>query len=381
MLRKSFFIIISSLLLSILWIGCSSESLPKEEELKGITVEFGLDNDVLGLDYDTELVPMSRNGGAIFNNFILKNSELRIYRKIENRYIIQQLDYQNYPKYPAPIAITSTHKFSLSDFGLKDSYVLQPGEYRACILLNGPYYLFSPNLIGTSTPIIDGPDKYIGTNSMREAYFSYVDFEVKKGSQLDGSVISRSPIIFPTLSRKAIPVRIILKSNIENSTIKEFQLGCKVVSNQTIPYALNTDGTCIYEDNSSEVSIARMSYLYKDEASQANIFFPCYSDSNKDHLTSFFILLPDKSIPVDLNIEIHSLSTEGVSLDVDPINIIIKDNRSITIVLELSKEQKLSDATEFLLEQVKADWNANHPEVPFDYLEYNIDVNAKQLKE
>ncbi|MEJ8763327.1 hypothetical protein WKU26_07935 [Phocaeicola sp. HCN-40430] len=376
MVKKNLFIIISFPLLSVLWNGCTQEYLPEEEDFEGITVQFGLNEGLSGLDNDTELIPMSRNGKSAFNNFILKNSELRIYRKIENSYIIQQLDYQNYPDYPEPISINDTHKFSLSDFGLKDSYVLQPGEYRACILLNGPYYLFSPNLIGKSVPVISGPDKYIGTNSMREAYFSFVDFEVKKGSQLDGNVASRSPITFPTLSRKAIPVRIILKSNIENSTIKEFQLGCKVISNHTIPYALDTDGSYIYEDTAGEMNITRMSYLYKDKASESNLFFPYYGDSNKDHLTSFFVLLPDKDVPVNLNIEIYSLSTEGVSLDIDPINVIIKDDKCMTIVLELDQQQKLLNATEYLLEQVKTDWNRNHSEVPFDYLEYNLIQNS-----
>ena len=77
-----------------------------------------------------------------------------------------------------------------------------------------------------------------------------------------------------------------------------------------------------------------------------------------------------------LNIEIYSLSTEGVSLDIDPINVIIKDDKCMTIVLELDQQQKLLNATEYLLEQVKTDWNRNHSEVPFDYLEYNLIQNS-----
>lgn len=372
MLKINLYITICVLLLSVFWVGCSQESLPEQVGPEGATVQFALEEGISELDYDTELEPMSRTESSApsYNNFILKNSELRIYRKINEQYILQQIESDNYVSYPQALGITTENKFNLSDFGLNDSYVLQPGEYRACLLLNGPYYIVTPQLIGTEAPnILQGPGTFIENNSMREGYFSYTDFEVKKMNELD----TENPQIvqFPTLKCTAIPVRIMLETN---AVINELSLNCTITSSDnSMPIGIDTEGKPIYDSGNSSASFEHLITLYKNTGF-ANIFFPFYGDSDKNYSTSVFIPIRSDEKSTSLNIKITEIKTEGIALplqspfEID--NVKVKKNEITNIIL-LYKNNELTNSTGNL-QNIKKQWEEQYPGVPFDYLEYNI---------
>lgn len=380
-IRNTFRLIGLSASFALLLEGCSQETLPDPETGEGIPVRFRLAGGLSGVDTDTDLEPMSRAGTG-YNNFILRNSELAIYRKINGAYILQQFIYAGPSKtgYPVYRRISENDPFTLEELGLESSFILQPGDYRACVLLNGPYYVGQYPEIGKAlSSVIREPDTFLGGNSIRDAYFSYTDFEVRKTTGLeetnDQEVTFSSP-----LTRMASPVRFILDKFILDksiSTKERISIICTVTSpDRSMPVGIATDGTPLYSEEDWTLSLPRSVDLPQAfTLAGTTCYFPAYGDDT-EKLTSLFVPFRNDGRSVSLTLQIQRITIGGGSLWTGNLEIPveIRPNRLTSVVLKYA-DGDLTCTTSQELETIRNAWTATST-VPFNYIEY-IDPNSQ----
>lgn len=377
-IRNTFRLIGLSASFALLLEGCSQETLPDPETGEGIPVRFRLAGGLSGVDTDTDLEPMSRAGTG-YKNFILRNSELAIYRKINGAYILQQFIYAGPSKtgYPDYRSISENDPFTLEKLGLESSFILQPGDYRACVLLNGPYYVDEgqyPNPGEALGSVIREPDTFLGGNSIRDAYFSYTDFEVRKTTGLeetnDQEVTFSSP-----LTRTASPVRFILDKS--TSTEGSISIICTVTSpDRSMPVGIATDGTPVYSEEDWTLSLPRSVNLPQAfTLAGTTCYFPAYGE-DVEKLTSLFVPFRNDGQSVSLTLQIQRITIDGNGLWTGNLEIPveIRPNRLTSVVLKYADGDLTCTTTEEL-ETIRNAWTATST-VPFNYIEY-IDPNSQ----
>lgn len=371
-IRNTFRLIGLSASFALLPGGCSQETLPDPETGEGIPVRFRLAGGLSGVDTDTDLEPMSRAGTG-YNNFILRNSELAIYRKINGAYILQQFIYAGPSKtgYPAYRSISENDPFTLEKLGLESSFILQPGDYRACVLLNGPYYVDEgqyPKPGETLGSVIREPDTFLGGNSIRDAYFSYTDFEVRKTTGLEETNDQEVTFSAP-LTRTASPVRFILDKS--TSTEGSISIICTVTSpNRSMPVGIATDGTPVYSEEDWTLSLPRSVNLPQAfTLAGTTCYFPAYGE-DVEKLTSLFVPFRNDGKSVSLILQIQRITIDGNGLWTGNLEIPveIRPNRLTSVVLKYAGGD-LTCTTSQELETIRNAWTATST-VPFNYIEY-----------
>lgn len=366
-----------STLLSTLLGGCSGDQVPSSPSQEGIPVHFVLTEGLSGVETATELVPMSRAASG-YNNFILRNSELAIYRKINGEYILQKFLYASpyAVGYATYRSISEGDLFTLEDLGLESSHVLQPGDYRACILLNGPYYVDEGQYPKTGTAVssvIREPDVFLRGNSIRDAYFSYTDFEVRKTTGLEETNESEVRFTRP-LTRTASPVRFILdKSTETNGTVS---LSCRAQSpDHSMPVGLTTDGSPRYSDEDWSMLQSRVVFLPQSfPLAGTRCFFPEYGDEI-ENLTSLFVPFRNDGQPVSLTLQVLSVSIDSYDLWSGELDIPVEiyPNQITNVILKYDGDLTCTSEE---LETIRNAWETTHTAVPFNYIEY-IDPNSQ----
>lgn len=372
-IRNTFRLIGLSASFALLQEGCSQETLPDPETGEGIPVRFRLAGGLSGVDTDTDLEPMSRAGTG-YKNFILRNSELAIYRKINGAYILQQFIYAGPSKtgYPVYRCISENDPFTLEKLGLESSFILQPGDYRACVLLNGPYYVDEgqyPKPGEALGSVIREPDTFLGGNSIRDAYFSYTDFEVRKTTGLEETNDQEVTFSGP-LTRTASPVRFILDKS--TSTEGSISIICTVTSpDRSMPVGIATDGTPLYSEEDWTLSLPRSVNLPQAfTLAGTTCYFPAYGEDVKD-LTSLFVPFRNDGQSVSLTLQIQRITIDGNGLWTGNLEIPveIRPNRLTSVVLKYAGGDLTCTTTEEL-ETIRNTWTATYPAVPFNYIEY-----------
>lgn len=370
-IRNTFRLIGLSASFALLLEGCSQETLPDPETGEGIPVRFRLAGGLSGVD--TDLEPMSRAGTG-YNNFILRNSELAIYRKINRAYILQQFIYARPSKtgYPDYRSISENDPFTLEELGLESSFILQPGDYRACVLLNGPYYVDEgqyPKTGEAVSSVIREPDIFLRGNSIRDAYFSYTDFEVRKTTGLEETNDQEVTFSGP-LTRTASPVRFILdKSTPTEGSISIY--GMVTSPDRSMPVGIATDGTPVYSEEDWTLSQSRSVNLPQAfTLAGTTCYFPAYGEDVKD-LTSLFVPFRNDGKSVSLTLQIQSIAIDGNDLWTGNLEIPveIRPNRLTSVVLKYAGGD-LTCTTSQELETIRNAWTATYPAVPFNYIEY-----------
>lgn len=372
--RTAYFLFLFSAVIS----GCSQEDFPEKNEPEGVPVRFVLDNSIISnLDTDTEFVPMRRSGTK-YNNFAAFNAEFAIYRKIGGEFILQKYEY----KLQNPIQprfIENSKKISLSDLGLTSSYVLQPGEYRACVGVNVPNYILDYPQCGFSvSSIIDEPDNFLRANAIRDVYFTFADFEVVKKSGLElNNENNKNQVVFnEPLTRKASPIRFILitQANIFPGYPK-VECNIKSIEN-SMPIGIDINGKAVLSDKEWSLDGLRtveMPITLSDSNSSKIYYFPSYCRSEGN--TSIFVPYRNDGQPVKLvlSIERFNVSVGEGSIEIPTLQIsdvLIYPNKITNIVLELKEDKKLIYINDNdVLNSIKAEWQKTG--IPFDYLEYN----------
>lgn len=372
-IRNTFRLIGLSASFALLLEGCSQETLPDPETGEGIPVRFRLAGGLSGVDTDTDLEPMSRAGTG-YNNFILRNSELAIYRKINGAYILQQFIYAGPSKtgYPDYRSISENDPFTLEELGLESSFILQPGDYRACVLLNGPYYVDEgqyPKTGEAVSSVIREPDIFLRGNSIRDAYFSYTDFEVRKTTGLEETNDQEVTFSGP-LTRTASPVRFILdKSTPTEGSISIY--GMVTSPDRSMPVGIATDGTPVYSEEDWTLSQSRSVNLPQAfTLAGTTCYFPAYGEDVKN-LTSLFVPFRNDGKSVSLTLQIQSIAIDGNDLWTGNLEIPveIRPNRLTSVVLKYA-DGDLTCTTSQELETIRNAWTATYPAVPFNYIEY-----------
>lgn len=372
-IRNTFRLIGLSASFALLLEGCSQETLPDPETGEGIPVRFRLAGGLSGVDTDTDLEPMSRAGTG-YNNFILRNSELAIYRKINGAYILQQFIYAGPSKtgYPVYRRISENDPFTLEKLGLESSFILQPGDYRACVLLNGPYYVDEgqyPKPGEALGSVIREPDTFLGGNSIRDAYFSYTDFEVRKTTGLEETNDQEVTFSGP-LTRTASPVRFILDKS--TSTEGSISIICTVTSpDRSMPVGIATDGTPVYSEEDWTLSLPRSVNLPQAfTLAGTTCYFPAYGE-DVEKLTSLFVPFRNDGQSVSLTLQIQRITIDGNGLWTGNLEIPveIRPNRLTSVVLKYAGGD-LTCTTSQELETIRNAWTATYPAVPFNYIEY-----------
>lgn len=372
-IRNTFRLIGLSASFALLQEGCSQETLPDPETGEGIPVRFRLAGGLSGVDTDTDLEPMSRAGTG-YKNFILRNSELAIYRKINGAYILQQFIYAGPSKtgYPVYRRISENDPFTLEELGLESSFILQPGDYRACVLLNGPYYVDEgqyPKPGEALGSVIREPDTFLGGNSIRDAYFSYTDFEVRKTTGLEETNDQEVTFSGP-LTRTASPVRFILDKS--TSTEGSISIICTVTSpDRSMPVGIATDGTPVYSEEDWTLSLPRSVNLPQAfTLAGTTCYFPAYGE-DVEKLTSLFVPFRNDGRSVSLTLQIQRITIDGNGLWTGNLEIPveIRPNRLTSVVLKYAGGDLTCTTTEEL-ETIRNAWTATYPAVPFNYIEY-----------
>lgn len=370
-IRNTFRLIGLSASFALLLEGCSQETLPDPETGEGIPVRFRLAGGLSGVDTDTDLEPMSRAGTGY--NFILRNSELAIYRKINGAYILQQFIYAGPSQtgYPDYRSISENDPFTLEELGLKSSFILQPGDYRACVLLNGPYYVDEgqyPKPGEALGSVIREPDTFLGGNSIRDAYFSYTDFEVRKTTGLEETNDQEVTFSGP-LTRTASPVRFILDKS--TSTEGSISIICTVTSpDRSMPVGIATDGTPVYSEEDWTLSLPRSVNLPQAfTLAGTTCYFPAYGE-DVEKLTSLFVPFRNDGKSVRLTLQIQRITIDGNGLWTGNLEIPveIRPNRLTSVVLKYAGGD-LTCTTSQELETIRNAWTATST-VPFNYIEY-----------
>lgn len=372
-IRNTFRLIGLSASFALLPGGCSQETLPDPETGEGIPVRFRLAGGLSGVDTDTDLEPMSRAGTG-YKNFILRNSELAIYRKINGAYILQQFIYAGPSKtgYPYYRSISENDPFTLEELGLESSFILQPGDYRACVLLNGPYYVDEgqyPKPGEALGSVIREPDTFLGGNSIRDAYFSYTDFEVRKTTGLEETNDQEVTFSGP-LTRTASPVRFILDKS--TSTEGSISIICTVTSpDRSMPVGIATDGTPVYSEEDWTLSLPRSVNLPQAfTLAGTTCYFPAYGE-DVEKLTSLFVPFRNDGQSVSLTLQIQRITIDGNGLWTGNLEIPveIRPNRLTSVVLKYAGGDLTCTTTEEL-ETIRNAWTTTYPAVPFNYIEY-----------
>lgn len=372
--RTAYFLFLFSAVIS----GCSQEDFPEKNEPEGVPVRFVLDNSIISnLDTDTEFVPMRRSETG-YNNFAAFNAEFAIYRKIGEKYILQKYQYALQSPIK-PCFIENSTKISLSDLGLTSSYVLQPGEYRACVGVNVPNYILDYPQCGSSVPsIIDEPDNFLRANAIRDVYFTFADFEVvkKSGLELNNENNINQVVFNEPLTRKASPIRFILitQANIFPGYPK-VECNIKSIEN-SMPIGIDINGKAVLSDKEWSLDGLRtveMPIKLSDSNSSKIYYFPSYCRSEGN--TSIFVPYRNDGQPVKLvlSIERFNVSVGEGSIEIPTLQIsdvLIYPNKITNIVLELKEDKKLIYINDNdVLNSIKAEWEKTG--IPFDYLEYN----------
>lgn len=375
--RIFFKAIYSLLLFSVISSACTQDTLPENNDSEGVAVNFVLPHGISDIDTDTEFVPMGRNNTPYFN-FIPFNAEFTIYRKIENKYILQSYQYVtpgviNYPNNRR--YITSDTPLSLDDLKLKNSYTLQPGEYRACIGVNMPYYAVSNQYPKPGEPvssIIGKPDIFWIGNPIRDVFFTYQDFKVKKTSQLEES--NEIVVSFDKpLCRKASPVRFILidyKKELARPSIK-----CQIKCPDAMPVGIDINGNVIIKGVSSEIlepHSVNLPVMLK--ANEKSYFLPSYL-TDKDELTSIFVPCTKESVKLDFVItEVFSEGASAGTYNCEIPDVEVFPNKITNVVLQWNSDGISHITDEKVLDEIKKVCKEQYPEIPFNFIEYNYKI-------
>ena len=367
--RTAYFLFLFSAVIS----GCSQEDFPEKNEPEGVPVRFVLDNSIISnLDTDTEFVPMRRSGTE-YNNFAAFNAEFAIYRKIGGEFILQKYEY-NKPSL-TPEFIDNGKKISLSDLGLTSSYVLQPGEYRACVGVNVPNYVEpSPEYGVTVSSIIQSPDVFLRTNAIRDVYFSFEDFIVEKKTELEQN--NENNIEFKkTLTRKASPIRFILITQGEGFKDGFPKVLCDIVSSDnSMPIGIDISGNAVLSDEKWDLGGLRtveMPIKLSDSNSNITYYFPSYCRRDGD--TSIFVPYRNDEQLVKLELSIEEFYVGTGAMPISPLqipDILIYPNKITNIVLKKEVGKLIYINDDNVLNNIKAEWE-KQTGTPFDYLEYN----------
>lgn len=366
--RTAYFLFLFSAVIS----GCNQEDFPEKNEPEGVPVRFVLDNSIISnLDTDTEFVPMRRSGTG-YNNFAAFNAEFAIYRKIGGEFILQKYEY-NKPSL-TPEFIDNGKKISLSDLGLTSSYVLQPGEYRACVGVNVPNYVEpSPKYGATVSSIIQSPDFFLRTNAIRDVYFSFEDFIVEKKTELEQNNENNIEFEKP-LTRKASPIRFILITQGEGFDDGFPKVLCDIVSSDnSMPIGIDISGNAVLSDEEWQLKELRTVEMpIKLSDSNSTYYFPSYCRRNGD--TSIFVPYRNDGQPVNLELTIKEFYVGGGAVPISPLqipDILIYPNKITNIVLkkEVGKLIYINN-DDNVLNDIKTEW-VKQTGTSFDYLEYN----------
>lgn len=369
--RTAYFLFLFSAVIS----GCSQEDFPEKNEPEGVPVRFVLDNSIISnLDTDTEFVPMRRSETG-YNNFAAFNAEFAIYRKIGGEFILQKYEYKKQSL--TPEFIDNSTKISLLEkLGLTSSYVLQPGEYRACVGVNVPNYVVPfPKYGATVSSIIQSPDVFLRTNAIRDVYFSFEDFIVEKKTELEQN--NENNIEFKkTLTRKASPIRFILITQGEGFDDDFPKVLCNIVSSDnSMPIGIDISGNAVLSDEKWDLGGLRtveMPIKLSDSNSNITYYFPSYCRRDGD--TSIFVPYRNDEQLVKLELSIEEFYVGTGAMPISPLQIsdvLIYPNKITNIVLELNDVGKLIYINDDnVLNGIKAEWE-KQTNTPFDYLEYN----------
>ena len=368
------FLIYITVLAGVLFSACTQNDpmeSQKEETLTQInaSVVFNAQE----FSSDSQIIPM-RSANIPYYNFALCNSEFVVLRDLGDQY--QVVNFESH-KEELAMKIDKSAVYSLSDFNIKNTQmVLQEGKYLAYLMINGPVRAFNiipqkGDILPKDWSVIDGPVSYLSGN--RAMFFQSVSFEVKRNEGLNGPL--EQDLSFDQMTRFCSPVRFV--HYIKGATLNELYVYMNIRGKKNaIPMGITATGEFLMSTDESEVLFntdkARFVTLYRiAELSQDNDSWnlPSYRNSGK---TSLFVPIAEDKKEVELELEVTSIDDSFVTYFSGSVKIPVTLKRDS--VSEIFLETLPNNKLEFSYDDqgaFRSKWEASHPDIPYQYLEYN----------
>ncbi len=359
----------------ILFSACTQDDSPElqaqEEQLTQINASVVFD--AQDFSSDSQIVPM-RSANIPYYNFALCNSEFVVLRDLGDKY--QVINFESH-KEEVAMKIDKSTVYSLSDFNIKNTkLVLQEGKYLAYLMINGPVRAF--NIIpqkGDTLPknwsVIEGPESYL--NGIRAMYFQSISFEVERNEGLNGP--QEQDLFFDKMTRFCSPVRFI--HYINGANLNELYVYMNIRGKKNaIPMGITATGEFLMSTDDSEVLFngvgkQRFVTLYRNAAlslTNDSWSLPSYRNSGK---TSLFVPVADDVKEVRLELEITSIEDSFTGYFSGSVKIPVTLRRDSISEIFLETLPKGLEVSYDDQKAFRSKWEALHPDIPYQYLEYN----------
>lgn len=349
--------------------------LPSEEE--ELLVDFTVNTQSINADIETEVVPMVRNVQD-YNDFYYSSSVFIVFKKTDKmrdgKDVYSVVGNYNLSAYNSGNALFNPSNVKTSDLVLNiNSLVLQPGEYKTIVIVNGEIsHDLSPLKEITEDDNILTSDFYNSPNSL---FVGTNHFTVTKNKTLEDAdgLIDR---VDHQLVRYTTPVNIILRSS---KLISEYR-NIRVSVDYAYPIGMNFNGDLIYGDSSKEA------YNY-DIISDFSVMV---GEGSYWNFASFlrggsFPVFYTKGGVVEANIEVNEIRSNTFSFFEGKYaleNLRIEDGKPLNILLDLKETYEITPEGSLIIKWdiVDANWEASELQslwknagimIPLNYVEYN----------
>lgn len=387
-------------LLSAMFVAssCQTEEIINQDTKSdsGVEVMFSASFAGVGIDFDTDIVPMGLSRADEGKNFCLYSSELVIFRRpekeviggVDNYYKVVRIfqSKASSGKIEAEF-INKDETYQLKDLGLDvNPIVLQPGNYTASLIINGPkrYYgesIIEGNYYPSDLSVIDGPADYL--QNMRDCYYQCMNFEVKKTDELgEENFLS---FTFDELKRKAAPIRFLFQSKSEYmQSVAAPEIICSIAATDpsSVPVGCWVNGNFIISERRNPLLIENRGVVlpskWKMKDPSMDCFLPNYSEISA---SSIFLLATQDPSPVDITFtgikdvggsrplfegKFESTTIKNVKVQAGHVtNIVLTLVQDEGGIFKIEPSNKPED-----LEEIKQKWEEQYPSIPFSYLEF-----------
>lgn len=349
--------------------------LPSEEE--ELLVDFTVNTQSINADIETEVVPMVRNVQD-YNDFYYSSSVFVVFKKTDKmrdgKDVYSVVGNYNLSAYNSGNALFNPSNVKTSDLVLNiNSLVLQPGEYKTIVIVNGEIsHDLSPLKEFTEDDNILTSDFYNSPNSLFVGTNHFTVTKNKTLADVDG-LIDR---VDHQLVRYTTPVNIILRSP---NLISEYR-NIRVSVDYAYPIGMNFNGDLIYGDSSKEA------YNY-DIISDFSVMV---GEGSYWNFASFlrggsFPVFYTKGGVVEANIEVNEIRSNTTSFFEGKYaleNLRIEDGKPLNVLLDLNETYAITPEGSLIVKWdiVDANWEASELQslwknagimIPLNYVEYN----------
>lgn len=349
--------------------------LPSEEE--ELLVDFTVNTQSINADIETEVVPMVRNVQD-YNDFYYSSSAFVVFKKTDKmrdgKDVYSVVGNYNLSAYNSGNALFNPSNVKTSDLVLNiNSLVLQPGEYKTIVIVNGEIsHDLSPLKEFTEDDNILTSDFYNSPNSLFVGTNHFTVTKNKTLADADG-LIDR---VDHQLVRYTTPVNIILRTP---KLISEYR-NIRVSVDYAYPIGMNFNGDLIYGDSS------KGAYNY-DIISDFSVMV---GEGSYWNFASFlrggsFPVFYTKGGVVDANIEVNEIRSNTTSFFEGKYvleNLRIEDGKPLNVLLDLKETYAITPEGSLIIKWdiVDANWEASELQslwknagimIPLNYVEYN----------